>query len=753
MFQKNIPAWAMLVIGLLWNPAQSAEIGSTRNQDRLWEPIPDEVFLQEVGRIVQTDSPALAVAVYRERVYAGFENGLRLLEGESLSPVGEIREPVRRLEALANSLWTITDQGLHRLDSNGWKSIGEGGYRDLCVHSGELIVAGERALYRVDGDELVPLENAENCPMAIQSIESYGGAIHVLGAGRLAIFDGHKYEFEEVVDWGEMPSPETRDLCTMGSRLYVATARGLGVLRGMAMTQIRGKDGLCVEDTTCLTASDKDLWVGTSRGAIRMTATGEFQYFAADRWLPSNSVHAIACGENCVYIATYGGLGIIEYVSYTLQKKAAFYERHLEEWGMKRLGFVHKLLYEEDKGGWVREISDNDGGWTAHYLAAMSYKYAVTRDEEAKKEAINSFHAMKWLEEITPIDGYPARAVWAKGEKGHQAQHGSGGFPAEWHDTPDGVWEWKSDTSSDEIDAHFYSVSVFHDVAAEGKEKERAKEHLARMASHIIDNGWVLMDLDGKPTMWGRWDPEYLQRPKGFNARGLNGLEALSFMCTAYAITGNEKFLKAYQELQKLGYPKEVIRQKLVFPPDSIFHSDDELAFYVYFPILHYETNPLLLSIYRRSIERSWEVERIEQNPWFNMIYGVVTGNDCELEQATQHLREWPLDLVEYTYRNSNRDDLFTPKGYVAYSGGVKAISPRERGPLRWAAPSLQLDGGSGGRSVEDPSGWIHAYWMGRYYGMITAPTVTDPALLTVERRNVQLGATPYSGPPRPDLK
>ncbi|HQO36341.1 MAG TPA: hypothetical protein PLG59_16875, partial [bacterium] len=110
-------------------------------------------------------------------------------------------------------------------------------------------------------------------------------------------------------------------------------------------------------------------------------------------------------------------------------------------------------------------------------------------------------------------------------------------------------------------------------------------------------------------------------------------------------------------------------------------------------------------------------------------------------------------DLVEYTYRNSNRDDLFTPKGYVAYSGGVKAISPRERGPLRWAAPSLQLDGGSGGRSVEDPSGWIHAYWMGRYYGMITAPTVTDPALLTVERRNVQLGATPYSGPPRPDLK
>jgi len=50
-----------------------------------------------------------------------------------------------------------------------------------------------------------------------------------------------------------------------------------------------------------------------------------------------------------------------------------------------------------------------------------------------------------------------------------------------------------------------------------------------------------------------------------------------------------------------------------------------------------------------------------------------------------------------------------------------------------------------------EPSAWLLAYWMGRYYGFIAAPTVTDPALLTVEHSyHRELGAKPYTGPARP---
>ena len=45
------------------------------------------------------------------------------------------------------------------------------------------------------------------------------------------------------------------------------------------------------------------------------------------------------------------------------------FQSWLDEWGHKRLGFIH-TLYKKD-GVWVREVSDNDGGHTTPYLAAM----------------------------------------------------------------------------------------------------------------------------------------------------------------------------------------------------------------------------------------------------------------------------------------------------------------------------------------------------------------------------------------------
>jgi hypothetical protein len=63
----------------------------------------------------------------------------------------------------------------------------------------------------------------------------------------------------------------------------------------------------------------------------------------------------------------------------------------------------------------------------------------------------------------------------------------------------------------------------------------------------------------------------------------------------------------------------------------------------------------------------------------------------------------------------------------------------------------MQADGGAGGNDVVEPSGWLLAYWLGRYHGFIAAPTVTDPQLLTVEHnRDRELGAKPYAGPGRP---
>jgi hypothetical protein len=227
----------------------------------------------------------------------------------------------------------------------------------------------------------------------------------------------------------------------------------------------------------------------------------------------------------------------------------------------------------------------------------------------------------------------------------------------------------------------------------------------------------------------------------------------MNYVTTAYHFTGDEKFKTAKDQLLAWNYQPDILRQKLTFHPGYFTHFDDRLAFYSYYSLLQYETDPELKALWLRSLERAWEVKRIEAVPWFHFIYGALTGNDNEGDRAVAHLREWPLDLHRYSYRNSHRDDLYTPKGYREYAERPKPLSPRETEPNRWDGDFMQLDGGSGGEVVADSGGWLDAYWMGRYYGMITPPQTNDVSLTTVPHRGLQLGAAPYAGPERPKLE
>lgn len=764
---------ARTVASLLFAAACTAVAAPPAGKQHLWKPVADDVYLQEVVQKVPTEAEIEALAVLDNVLYAVMDGRVRVLHDNALEEAKGAPSGVQRLRALDGALWAAAKDGAYRFADGDWKQVEKRPLVDFCVHLGTVYGATREALFRYEDGAFVDakpeggyLSNDSTMVMddfsqvladpveigPIQRIASYSGTLYLLNPGRLALIDGKTY-VEEPVDWGTMPSRNARDMLSLGSCLYVATDGGVAVLRGMALTTLRGVDGLPYEDTTCLARGfDGDLWIGTTRGAVRKVGD-EFHYFGADHWLPGDAVRDIAVGDRAVYIGTDRGLSIIRYEPYTLLKKAAYYERELEEWGHKRLGFVHKLYWLGEKDGWVREISDNDGGHTAHYLAAMSFKYAATGDEQARQEAVEAFKAMVWLEEITPKDGFIARAIWSvNGDKGERARHGSGGLPAKWYPTDDGLWFWKGDTSSDEVNGHMYSVSVFHDLAAQGAEKARAAMHIARIATHIMDNGWVLRDMDGGPTRWGRWDPEYLQRPYGFEARGLNGMEAQTYMRAAHTLTGDAKFEQGFQQLLQWRYHTYTVRQKLTFPPESVVPWDDELAFRCYHPLLHYTSDPDMRSIYLRSLERTWEVMRMQHLPFFNFTYGALTGNDCEAEQAVKHLREWPLDVVGHSFRNSHRDDLIPEKGYVPYCGGTRAMSPRETGCDWGGRTMLQYDGGAGGRAVVPPVCWLEDYWMGRYYGMIEAPGTTDLALTTVEPSSgKRYGAAPYDGTPRPE--
>lgn len=713
-----------------------------------WEPIADEVFLQEVARRIETEAPLLAVAVHGGTAYVGDERGVHRVDGGKLVATGGPQSPIQRLRVLGETLWAVGSEGVWRYAGGTWTRVASGPYVDVCLHLGEVIVASEEHVYLLDGSSLDPL-NKRPSRAPILGVQSYSETIYVRHSDRLGLLHDGRFQYDDVADWNELPlGSKTRDMLVLGSRLFVPTDRGLGVLRGSSWHTVLGTDGLCYEDTTCVAAGfSRDYWIGTTRGAIR-AVNGEFQYFGYAAWLPHEKVNAIAAGDHTVYMATDGGLGIIAYEPVTLQKKAAWYKRHFREWDMIRLGLV-TLLSPNPDGTYSRGFGDNDVGYTCHYLNGLCFEYAVTGDPAVRDEAVDIFKTIKWSEEITPILGYPARSICAIEEPGNRGKTGSAGRPAEWNRSEDGLWYWKGDTSSDEVVAQIYAVSLFHDLVAKGIEKEKAVEHLERIIGHIVDNGWVLRDLDGKPTVWGQWSPDFIFSPYHTDERGLNAVQALGFMAVANSLFPSDKFQKARQQLIDWSYLRVTLRQKITFPGYTRF--DDRLAFLSFYPLLRYEKDPAVRGPLMRSLQRSWEVKRIEQQTWFNFIYGALTGNDCDNAKAVNHLRLYPLDCTGYSYTNSHRHDLQNPAGYINYLENWKPLTPRDVGWQRWNRSFQQLDSQRGG-TILDPSGWLDAYWMGRYYGMILPPSTTDPALISVEPRDVRFGPGPYQGPARPPV-
>jgi hypothetical protein len=485
---------------------------------------------------------------------------------------------------------------------------------------------------------------------------------------------------------------------------------------------------------TVYTVSDNGAieWIGTPLGAIRHNALTrvhssastsqpdarlKFEYFAGKRWLPDDQVTGIGFEKSAnevVWIETPKGFSRIEYKPMTLAEKSkTFVERvrarHVR-WGLTA---DSHLRIPGDLSSNQMVSSDNDGLWTQMYIAAECFRYKVTGEADARANAKQGFEAMLRLEEITGIPGFHARSFIKIGE---EIQPGDG----EWHTTPDGAWRWKGDTSSDEIVGHYFGYAIYYDLLADEKEKERIRGVITRMTDHILNNNYQLIDVDGKRTRWGWWAPEEIWVDP--DETGLRALHILSHLRVAHHITGNPRYEQAYQELiTKHRYHLLTRNQKINYP-GHVNHSDDELAFLSYYPLLNYETNPKLREIYIQSLERSWRVERPERNPLWNFIYAVGSGQkEFDRDDAIRTLREIPMDQISWTVTNSHRRDV--PMDMLADRFNRKQaliVLPYDELPMsKWNGNPYRVDGGNDGRSEGDGVYFLLPYWMGRYHKLI----------------------------------
>ena len=482
---------------------------------------------------------------------------------------------------------------------------------------------------------------------------------------------------------------------------------------------VRGADGLPYGPVKVIRPSGNGLWLGTEKGAIKKDSG--WHYFNGRRWLSDDKVNDILpVNLKTVWIATPNGISQIQLVEMTLEQKAAIFEENIEQRHNRR-GLVNHayLKIPGDLTTSYTENEDNDGLWTACFLAAECFRYGVTKSDDAKTKAVRTFEALERLETVTGIPGYPARsyALATDSVKQSRSPH-----PKYWHPSPDRKWQWLDDTSSDEIVGHIFTIALFHDLVADEIYKERSVRLIERILSNIVDNNFVLIDFDGKPTRWGIWNPDSLNHSKNWMyERGLNSLQILSHLKTGVHLTGNPKFEKAYKELvEKHGYAKNAVQAKQ-YGPFETSHSDDILNFFPYYNLFQYAKDDPNFPLYRQSLERSWNAVQPDRMPVWNIMASALLGKDCGLNTALEELQQFPIDQVNWTMDNTHRWDL--QRDQMTGRGGnpqtVHSVPTPESGVSRWNTNPKSYVSGNGGKTEETGTYFLFAYWMGRYYGLI----------------------------------
>lgn len=551
--------------------------------------------------------------------------------------------------------------------------------------------------------------------------------------------------------------------------LWFACPQGVGVRRATAWELYTPEDGLPYDDFTCVAAGPNGIvWFGTKQGAISFDGE-HWGYRQANRWLPGNEVRAIAVDtKGAAWFATDNGVGVIERVPMSFKEKAKRFEDQIDKYH-RRTPYEFVLSVSLDKpgdpdGGFKQHDSDNDGLWTSMYGAGECFAYAATGDPKAKARAKKAFDAMHFLGKVTqggelsPPKGFVARSIMptdgpdpnagrddAKKQRDEDALWKT--HVPWWPKSKDGKWYWKSDTSSDELDGHYFFYAAYYDLVADtDEEKARVREHVLALTDHLIEHDFDLVDYDGKPTRWARYSPKNWDDVAGWWAgRGLNSLSIISYLRVAQHISGGDKkYADAYEYLVKEHqYAANIMVPKWQLCPGCGNQSDDEMGFMSFYNLMKYETDPQRKQDFAFAFYNYWMIEEPELNPLFNFLYASqcwglrhvnpfgsteLTPNGPWLEDSIDTLKRYPVDRIEWGVKNRHRKDIVPLRRHTREGNGSRGRGHRasgyvlpidEREVEHWNVDPWELDYSGGGSTLMDPQSFLLPYYMGLYHGFI----------------------------------
>jgi len=405
----------------------------------------------------------------------------------------------------------------------------------------------------------------------------------------------------------------------------------------------------------------------------------------------------------------------------TLEKKAALFQTDIERRFMIGEGQVacKMRVPTPDRLNPTYNMPDN-AYMTGIYVGALSMKYAVTKDPKDREAALKSVHALNLLCNVSGKNGLLARAAWPKDKYPH-------GDDGEWSESPDGKHLWRGDVSSDQMDGVFFGYCLAYDLVAGDEDKREIARNVAALMDHVIENGFMIVDVDGRPTRFGKYMPEYVRIVEPMNA-----LLLLQLLKVAEHVTGEKRFADEYRRMAiDEKYAETALNARRAFGRTNF--SDDVLLFLAYMPLLRLEGESRLRDKYLESLRRVWEGTprkpgaKAQGNPFYAFLAKEYLKDESGVQAGIDALKWFPLDMKwnRATIAAYEKEFGFTydPKPLSPEPAPGEAI-PVDRREKSWSAWVMDPFESAGTRTADEPieyngHDYLLGYWAGRHLGIV----------------------------------
>jgi len=348
-----------------------------------------------------------------------------------------------------------------------------------------------------------------------------------------------------------------------------------------------------------------------------------------------------------------------------------------------------KYHLDHPYNGW-----QEDACWlTGIYAAAESFRYAVTRDPDARELARRSWLALHKMANVTPEPGVVVRC-FNRSLYGFKPGPPGNGRKKYWHKDPDREMYYIADISRDQLSGYFIGLAAYYDLVADESEKEIIRTDTDNIMRLIIDNGMKAKEFTGWDTTYG----DLTTSP----------IIGLNMLLVAHHITGKEEYRKKYLELVR--YERWMLRaiEGSAVTFNHFFEHFDDSSYY---HAVQYEPDPELATVMVSGLDFLYTKAHLHGNG--HLLLDVATYRPWS-DAAALGLSELMRLPVEQLYIG----EWAAQPPYTPLSEYVP-IEKRRIQEYMWC----WFPGGNamqGGVETEFSGvGYLLAYWMGRYHRVI----------------------------------